>query len=163
MMRNKKIALLASILVATLVVGVYAVILSNTLTASWTVVESGANLELSWYADTPGGSLSRGVWYTTQIRLRNTGVATYTVIDKFDIYASGYSIPDGSIVIQYWDGDSWEPVGIYGWGTHLTGYFGPSTGFSCGPGYDATTLFRYMFEGNALLTEYSFSAWVEQV
>jgi hypothetical protein len=48
MMKNKKIALLASILMVTLVVGVYAVILSNRVTTSWTLRESGTNLELYW-------------------------------------------------------------------------------------------------------------------
>jgi hypothetical protein len=149
-----------------LAVGVYAELqLSNTLTTSWTVVESGNNLELSWYADQPGGYLSRGVWYTTQIRLRNTGEATYTVIDRFTI-TTGPVLPTNCITIQYYDGTNWVDITsvITDWGTGtIRGYFGPLTGFSCGPGYDETTLFRYKFESNAPLTEYSFSSWVEQI
>lgn len=47
-MKSKKIALIASILMATLILGVYAVILSNRVTTSWTLRESGKNLELYW-------------------------------------------------------------------------------------------------------------------
>jgi len=162
-MQRKKIALLASILMVTLVVGVYAVIISNTLEASWSVKESIEDLKLSWVSGTPTGEHKRGVWYETEIKLENTGLATYKVIDKFDIYASGYVIPTDSIVIQYWDGDSWEPVGFYGWGVHVTGYFGPYDGFDCTPGWDVTTIFRYMFDGNAPPTGYTFEAWVEQL
>ena len=164
-MQRKKIALLASILMVTLVVGVYAVIISNTLTAEWNVVSTIGDLTLWWEADTPHGDLARGVWYETTMGLKNTGTATYTVIDKFTISTSGAGLPDGCITIQYWYVDHWEDITgvITGWGTAtIHGYFGPSTGFPCGPGYSETTVFRYMFEGNAPLTGYTFNAWVEE-
>ena len=166
-MQRKKIALLASILMVTLVVGVYAVVLSNTLTASWTLQESGTNLELYWADGAPSGTLYRGEWITTKLGLRNNGEATYTVTDKFTIYASGYTLPQDCLKIEYWDGDAWVDMTgvITGWDSDtLSGYFGPVAGFECGPGYDEQTWFQIMFDGNAPIgVGYSFNAWVEQV
>jgi len=171
-MQRKKIALLASILMVTLVVGVYAVIISNTLTAEWNVVSTIGDLTLWWEADTPHGDLARGVWYETTMGLKNTGEATYMVTDRFTIHADGYVLPDGCITIEYRYNDpiqGWIWVDIYsaidGWGTTtISGHFGPlPEGFECGPGYYETTLFRYMFEGDAPLTSYTFNAWVEQI
>ena len=167
MMKNKKIALLASILVASLVVGVYAVILSNTLTASWTLRESGTTLVLYWADGEPSGDLYRGGWITTKLGLRNDGLATYNVSDKFRIYTGGAVLPSGCIKIEYYYGTSWvNMTGVLsGWGTNvLTGYFGPPAGFPVGPGYNEQTWFRIMFDGDAPINVgYYFEAWVEQV
>jgi len=167
-MKSKKIALLASILMVTLVVGVYAGLqLSNTLTTSWTVVESGNNLTVWWVANTPGGDLARGVWDETKLGVKNTGVATYTVIDRFTIHADGYVLPENCIKIEYWYESAWVDItgAIGGWGTTtISGHFGPLPGgFPCGPGYNEITRFRYKFDGNAPLTSYTFNAWVEQI
>jgi hypothetical protein len=165
MMRNKKIALLVTILMATLIVGVYAGMrLSNILTADWTVVETRDKLVLSWDASEPDGNIEVGKYYGTYIRLTNIGEATYNVIVKFKLWASGLpTIPSGSIIIQYWDGDSWEPVGNYHWDSYVEGYFGPTTGFTCGPGYNQVTQLRYMFNANAPRTGYAIEIWVEEV
>ena len=165
MMKNKKIALLASILVMTLVVGVYAGLqLSNTLTASWTVVETQDKLYLWWDANTPGGNIEVGKYYYPAIGLENKGEATYKVLVKFKIWASGLpNIPANSIVIEYWDGDSYEPVGFYGWGSYVTGYFGPSGGFDCDPTWYQVTQLRYMFNANAPRTAYAAEICVEEV
>ena len=166
-MQRKKIALLASILMVTLVVGVYAVILSNTLTASWTLRESGTTLELYWADGEPSGDLYRGEWIQTKIGLRNNGEATYTVTDKFTISASGYGLPAGCITIEYYDTDHWVDMTgvITGWDSAtLHGYFGPVGGFECGPDYDEQTWFRIMFDGNAPIdVGYTFEVWVEQM
>jgi hypothetical protein len=173
MMKNKKIALLASILVVTLVVGVYAAVqLSQPITTSWTLRESGTTLELYWYGGEgyygrPTGDLNRGQWIYASIGLRNTGEATYTVIDRFTI-TTGPALPSGCIKMEYneHDGQGWHdmtPVLTYAGGT-VTGYFGnPSTGFIVGPPYDVVASFRIMFDGNAPIdVGYSFVAWVEQ-
>jgi hypothetical protein len=169
MMRNKKIALLASILVVTLVVGVYALVLSNTLTASWTLRESGTNLVLYWADGEPSGDLYRGQWIQTKIGLRNDGLATYTVSDKFKIYTVASGLPSGCVTIEYNedDGTGWHDMTdvLTGWGSNtLTGYFGPPAGFTVGPGYNVQTWFRIMFNGNAPIdVGYYFESWVEQV
>jgi len=162
-MQRKKIALLASILMATLVVGVYAVVLSNTITTSWTLKES-KTLELYWVTK-PSGDLYRGTWIEAKIGLKNNGLASYDVSVKFKIYTGGAGIPTGNVTIQYYDGGWHDMTGVLtGWGSAtLNGYFGPSAGFPVGPGYDVVTLFRIMFDGSAPLVSYNFEAWVEQV
>ena len=167
-MQRKKIGLLASILMATLIVGVYAgTIISNTVTATWTLETSITDLELYW-ADggAPTGAYNRGIWIQTKIGLKNTKLATYTVTDNFTITASSYSLPTDCIKIEYLDGTDWvDMTGVLtGWNTlTLKGYFGPITGFTVGPGYDHATDFRIMFDGNAPLAAYEFNAWVEEV
>jgi len=172
MMRNKKIGLLATVLAASLVVGVYAVILSNTLTTSWTL-KAGTPLELYWAAPYygPSGDVNIGAVIYASIGLRNNGLATYTVLDWFKIYTSASNLPTGCIKIEYWqdeDGNSvyeWKDMSgvLTGWGTTtLTGYFGPrATGFPVGPDYDVVTSFRVMFDVGAPLAGYGFDAWVE--
>jgi len=168
-MNRKKIALLASILVATLVVGVYAVILSNTLTTSWTLRESGTTLELYWAAPYygPSGEVNRAGWNYASIGLRNNGLATYTVLDWFTISTVASGLPPGCITIEYNNAGTWtDMTGVLtGWGSAtLTGYFGPrDTGFPVDPSYDKVTEFRILFNGNAPINVgYSFAAWVEQ-
>jgi hypothetical protein len=170
MMKNKKIALLASILVVTLVAGVYAAVrLSNILPTSWTLRESGENLVLYWADGAPSGDLYRGEWITTKIGLRNDGLATYTVSDKFKIYTVASGLPSGCITIEYNqdDGTGWHDMTsvLTGYGSNtLTGYFGPPAGFTVGSPYDVQTWFRIMFNGNAPIdVGYYFEAWVEQV
>jgi len=170
MMKNKKIALLASILVATLVAGVYAGLqLSNPITASWTLKESGNNLVLSWAAATPTGDLYRGRWYNdTKVRLQNTGDAAYNVIVKFKVWIAT-SLPENSMrVLGNW-GTGWQDIATRQWDSALArfvyaGTWGPSGGFNCTSGWDITSEFRYMFEASAPIdTTYYFEAWVEQV
>jgi hypothetical protein len=167
MLGKKKIAVLAVVLMATLAVGAYAGMqLSNTLTASWNVINTQSELTLSWNPSTPGGNFATGQWYGTDgsygIELHNTGVGTYNVIVKFNIDCNG-AIPQNSIILQYYDG-SWKPLPITtgSWGSsEVGGTFGPPSGFSVVPGYDVTTPLRIMFEGNATITNYSTSIWVE--
>ena len=167
MMINKKIALLASILIVTLIGGVYAVTLSNTLTASWTLRPSTTDLELYWVGDAPNGELYRGQWISASVGLRNNGLATYNVTDKFTISTSASGLPSGCITIEYWDGDSWEDMTgvLTGYGSiTLTGYFGPIEGFTVDPDYNEVSQFRIMLNGNAPINVgYQFAAWVEQV
>jgi hypothetical protein len=176
MMKNKKIALLASILVVTLVVGVYAAVrLSTPITTSWTLRESGTTLELYWaapYWNPGGGDLYRSGWIYASIGLRNNGLATYTVLDWFKIW-TGPVLPPGCIKMEYYVAvpRGGEQVGwnnmtsvlTYDGGT-VTGYFGPrDTGFPVDPDYDVVTSFRIMFDAGAPIdVEYHFEAWVEQ-
>ncbi|MGQ9642218.1 MAG: hypothetical protein ACUVUF_08935 [Candidatus Bathycorpusculaceae bacterium] len=166
MLAKKKIAALSVVLAAVLVGGVFAaIILSNTLTANFEVKTEP--LVLQWEGWKPTGVLYRGAWYNTSIRLQNPTPSTFDkVIVKFTITASGYTFPNGSITIQYWDGSNWRPMGIYteSWGTTiLKGYFGPLTGFSVGAGYDATTQLRFMFNEGAPIAAYEFKCWAETV
>jgi hypothetical protein len=167
MMKNKKIGLLATVLVASLVVGVFAAItLSNTLTTTFNVKKEPLLLE--WKVWTPAGDLYRGAWYATWIRLYNPTTSTFAnVIVKFTLYAEGYAFPENSVTIQYWDGDSWEPMGIdiASWGTAtLTGYFGdPTNGFPVGIGYDETTGLQFRLNEEAPIAGYTFTAWAETV
>lgn len=76
-MLTKKIGAMAAILIVTLAVGVYAGMqLSNTLEASWTVVENQDKLYLWWDANTPGGNIEVGKYYYPAIGLENKGEAT---------------------------------------------------------------------------------------
>lgn len=170
MMKNKKIALLASILVMTLVAGVYAGLqLSKPITASWTLKESGDNLVLSWFAATPTGDLYRGQWYNaTQVRLQNTGAATYNVIVTFKVWIATDLPADSMRILGDW-GTGWQNIATRQWDSALgrfvyVGTWGPSAGFACTPGWDIVSTFRYMFEASAPIdTTYYFEAWVEQV
>lgn len=177
-MKSKKIALLASILMVTLVVGVYAVSrLSNPITTSWTLRESGNNIRLYWETDPPALSdgVYRGEWVQVGIGLENIGEATYDVIGRFRIWTVGTAIPDGCITIEYYvaaDPGSGEVIGwndmsgvLSGWGTkELTGWFGPSTGWTVDPDYDnVVTQFQILFDGDAPLVGYGFEGWVEEV
>lgn len=167
MLPKKKIVVLAGVLMATLVVGVYAGLqLSNNLTATWNVVSTGTELTLSWNPSPDGSNFNRGVWYGSYgIRLQNTGTATYNVIVNFKIDA-GAGMPENSIKLQYWDGSSWLdlPFTTGAWGSsEIGGTFGPLSGFPVGPGYDVTTLLRIMFQGNAPITNYATTIWVTQM
>jgi hypothetical protein len=165
MMRNKKIALLATVLAASLVVGVFAAIqLSNTLTTGFNV--KAEPLLLEWKLWKPEGDLYRGSWYNTQIRLYNPTQSTFDkVIVRFTIYSYGVAFPGGSITIEYYDGAWKDMTGVLsGHGTNtLTGYFGPSTGFPVGIGYDQTTELRVMFNDGAPIAAYAFTGWAETV
>jgi len=169
-MNKKIVALVATVLMVTLVVGVFAaVMLSNTLTTSWTLRESGTTLELYWAAPYygPSGEVNRAGWIYATIGLRNNGLATYNVIDKFTISTAASALPSGCITIEYYDGANWQNMTavLTGYGSYtLTGYFGPVTGFPVGSPYDVVSSFRIMFNGNAPINVgYSFAAWVEQV
>jgi len=165
MLAKKKIVMLAAILMATLAIGVYAGMqLSNTLTASWNVINTGSELYLSWNPSPDGSGFARGVWYGNYgVRLQNTGTATYNVIVKFRIDA-GANMPTDCFKIEYWDGDSWENLPISGWGDmSVEGTFGPVGGFSVGPAYDVTTLLKVMFDGTAPITNYAVYIWAESV
>jgi len=102
MMKNKKIALLSGILMATLVVGVFAAIrLSNVLTADFTVADEPLLHQwIDWSPD--GKTLYRGALYSPSIRLYNPTTSTFEkVIVRFELSASGYAIPKDSVTIQY--------------------------------------------------------------
>jgi hypothetical protein len=168
MMRNKKIGLLATVLAASLVVGVYAgMLLSNTLPATWVVRESKTNLALYWYSGTPSGDLNIGTWYDTYVELKNLGQATYSsVIVKLKISAD-VSLLAGCIKLKGYAG-GWIDVPLTlvteSGKDIFTGYWGPPAGFSVGVPYDEVSHFQYMFEGNAPVdVNYYFSAWVETV
>jgi hypothetical protein len=164
MMKNKKIGLLATVLVASLVVGVFAAIqLSNNLTANWVVKESQGNLVLSWYDAMPTGDLYIGNWYYPQIRLQNVGVATYkNVIVKFEVWAD-VALPEGSVVVQGNWGTGLQNIVTWNSGKFV-GTWGPAIGFEVGPGYNVLSQFQYKFEGNAPVdVRYYFNAWVETV
>jgi hypothetical protein len=174
-MQRKKIALLSGILIATLVVGVYAGLqLSNTLTATFTVVSS-TPLQLSWVVNPDGMTFGQGYWHSTAIRLLNPTEATVTsVLLNFTIYAGGYIFPSDSMKIKFnsvvWSGwadpwdNGWIDIPLSGWGSEvLTGTYGTPGGFDCTPGFDATGPFKFMFEGNAPLASYTFNVWVERV
>jgi len=171
-MKSKKIALISSILMATLVVGVYAVVLSNTLTTTWTL-EDSTNLNLYW-SDSAGNLVGaptgfyRGVWKDgIYIGLETTGDTGYaSVIGKFEIWASGYPDISGKVTIEYWglEGGSWGWYGITLSGTTtLTGSFGPASGFPVTYPYKVWTQYRILFENDAPLGSYGFNAWVETV
>lgn len=166
MMKNKKIGLLATVLVASLVVGVFAAItLSNTLTTTFNVKKEPLLLE--WKVWKPEGDLYRGAWYATSIRLYNPTTSTFEkVIVRFTLTAGGSTFPTGSVTIQYWDG-SWKPMGIdpASWGTTvLKGYFGdPINGFPVGIGYDQTTALQFRLNEEAPIAGYEFTAWAETV
>jgi hypothetical protein len=168
MLGKKKVVMLAAVLMATLAVGVYAGIqLSETLSASWTVQESGTNLALWWQENTPSGELYRGQWYQTQIGLKNTGAATYHVIVKFQI-RTNVSLTANDMKLQYSDGSAWHDLPLtpetVGDRDMLVGSYGLADGFDVGPGYNVLTWFQYYFEGSAPLDgAYYFEAWVEQV
>lgn len=165
MLAKKKIGVLAVLLMATLVVGVLAGMqLSNTLTASWNVINTGTELTLSWIPSPDGSSFARGAWYGNYgIRLQNTGAATYNVVVKFQIDA-GAAMPSNCFKLQYWDGTTWLDLPITGWGDgSVEGTFGPGSGFSVGPGYDVTTLLKVMFDGTAPITNYAVYVWVVQM
>lgn len=163
-MNRKKIALIASILMATLAAGVYAGLqLSNTLTASWNVVSTEEELYLSWNPSLDGSNFVRGAWYGDYgARLQNTGTATYHVLIYFTIDA-GAGLPTDCIKIQYHDGTDWYNLPMAGWGSsQVSGSFGPSDGFDCTPGWDVTTPFRAMFDGDAPITWYTVTIWVTE-
>ena len=170
---NKKIVALAAVLMVALVVGVYAgMTLSNHITASWDVVNTGTELTLSWNPGSPnGGSFARGQWYgsdaaTYGIRLQNTGTGTFKVLVQITINA-GAGLPSNCIKVQVWadwgTGLKWNDMTFSGWGSsQLTTSYGPSGGFDCTPGWDDTTPIRFMFEGNAPITGYNVDMYVEQ-
>jgi len=169
MMKNKKIALLASILVMTLAVGVYAGLqLSNKLEASWVVQEPGSNLELWWNAGTPSGDRYRGTSYYGEIGLKNNAQATYHVIVNFKISADVSLLADCIKITIFDEGSgTWIdlPMTLVTEGAKnvFTGVWGPAEGFDVGLGYYKVTPFYYTFEGNAPVgTWYHFEAWVEQ-
>jgi len=167
MMKNKKIALLASILMVTLAAGVYAGLqLSNTLTANFTVAES-APFELTWANNNPNdGTFYKGIWYSTDIRLYNPTEATFKILMYFKITSWGANFPSESLKIKYYEvlTDTWLDLPLSGWDSAvLTGTFGPTGGLDCGPHYDITGYFKFMFEGDAPVASYTFNVWVEQV
>ena len=155
-------------MIASIITAVYAgVILSNTLTANWTVKEPGTNLELWWNAGTPGGDLYKGTWYYSDIGLKNNGVATYNVIVKFRIWTD-VDLATTDIKVQYYDGASWLDLPLtvesVGGRNILTGTFGPSSGFPVGVGYNQVTPLKYYFEGSAPADHaYGFDCWAEQI
>jgi len=135
MLAKKKIAILATVFMATLVVGVYAGLqLSNRLTASWVVREPGGNLELWWNAGEPTGDLNRGTWYYGEIGLKNKAQATYHVIVKFKIYTD-VSLTTNDIKITIYDEGAGQwidlPMTVVTEGGRdiLTGTWGPPAGF----------------------------------
>jgi len=162
-MTKKKIGVLAAVLLSTLVVGVYAgMTLSNHISASWNVINTGTELTLSWAPSPDGSNFATGVWYGEYgIRLQNTGTATYNVLVYFAIDANA-ALPTDCVKIQYYDGTNWHDLTtMTGWATqHLTGYFGPVGGFACTPGWDATTPLKIMFSGAAPITGYSVDVYV---
>jgi hypothetical protein len=173
-MNKKKIGVSAAVLLSTLVVGVYAgMTLSNHITASWNVTNTGTELALSWRWNSPdGGSFARGQWYgsdaaTYGIRLQNTGTATFKVLVKITINA-GADLPGYCIKVQCYEdwgsGLKWNDMTAFGgWGTsQLTTSYGPPGGFDCTSGWDTTTPIRFMFEGDAPLTWYNVDMYVEQ-
>lgn len=161
--------MLTTILMITLIVGVYAGMrLSNILTAQWIVRESQGNLVLSWYWNEPTGDLNRGQWYYTQVRLQNIGETTYNVIVKFKVWIYT-DLPENSIRVQGDWGTGWQDIAFREWDSGLgryvyVGTWGPPSGFQCTPGWDVVTTFRYMFEASAPIdVTYYFNAWVEEV
>lgn len=179
-MKSKKIALLASILMVTLVVGVYAGMrLSNVITADWTLEESKENLVLYWYPGdvAPTGPFKRGQWNDgIYIALKNTGVDDYTaVIGKFEIWTGAGDDLSGLIQLRYYvtaaqaDGDTegWHTMtGVLTWNGatgRLEGHFGPTDGFPVTVGYNEVTQYGILFDNDAPLTRYYFRAWIEEV
>jgi hypothetical protein len=167
LVKKAAMIVIAVALAATLSIVFANLILSNTLTASWTVQESGSNLVLWWDSNTPGGTLNRGVWYQTGIGLQNVGVATYKITLIFRIYTD-ISLTTTDVKTQYWDGLAWQDLPLtvqtVGGRDILVGTFGPGGGFDVGPGYNVVTQFRYYFEGSAPVGHgYSFDTWAEQV
>jgi hypothetical protein len=170
---NKKIGLLAVVLLSTLVVGVYAVMtVSNHINASWNVTGTGTELTLSWDPSSPNGaSFARGQWYgsdaaTYGIRLQNTGTATFKVLVKITINA-GANLPTDCIKVQCYEdwgsGLQWNSMTFSGWGTStLTSSYGTPGGFDCTPGWNTATPVRVMFDGDAPITGYNVDMYVEQ-
>jgi len=168
MIGKKKIAVLSTVLIATLVVGVYAGMrLSNILTAYWSVSETQENLELSFVTGYGiADPIPRGVWQDVQIRLQNVGAATYNVRVYFKIWTAGPVLPTDSIKILYWEvtTETWLPLPMTGWeSSELTGWFGPEGGFPVPPGYDVVSYFQVLFDGTAPLTGYGFQAYAQEI
>lgn len=169
---RKRLSLLG-LLTAAFLIGtvVAATVLSNTLTASWSL-SSSEPLILSWdtrYTFTmpvSGGSVIKGTWYEFAIRLQNPSATSYTVIVKFDIWAGSNSLTGSDMTIQYWDGSAWQPLTLtpvtVSGHDHLQGTFGGS-GFTVVAGYDATTQLKVNFEGSAPIDSYAANIWVEPI
>jgi len=166
MMRKKKIVALAAVLVLALVVGVYALRVSNILDAYWSVSEPETNLVLSFVDGyVPSGSIPRGSWQDVRIRLQNVGAATYTVRVYFKVWSDAV-LPDGCIKIEYYEvsDGKWYDLPLSRVDAYtFDGWFGPLAGFPVGPGYDATSYFLVLFEGSAPVAGYGFNAWVNQM
>ncbi|MGQ9642189.1 MAG: hypothetical protein ACUVUF_08785 [Candidatus Bathycorpusculaceae bacterium] len=165
-MGKKKLAALAVVLISALVLTVYALRVSNILEVYWSVYEPQTNLVLSFVEGYgPPSSIPRGSWQDVRIRLQNVGQATYTVRVYFKIW-SGAVLPDGCIKIKYWEvlDNSWHDLPLSRVNDYaFEGWFGPSTGFPVGPGYDATSYFLVLFDANAPQASYGFQAWAEQM
>src|SRR5690606_5290906 len=72
-------------------------------------------------------------------RLTNTGSpAPENVVVHFTIGRDG-GIDPGDFSIAYFDGSSFQPIGLVACGSQLCGTFGPGSGFPVPNGYDATT------------------------
>lgn len=165
MLSKKVIAVIAVALAATLTAGVFAgLMLSNNLTANFTVVNNTPQLALSFNPNSPDtGTFNVGVWYPTGVELKNTGSATFNNVLVHFTITTGPDIPENSIQIQYYSG-TWLNLPLTGWGTGtVSGTFGPGSGFPVGVGYDVITPLQFMFEGNASLSSYNLAISAQTV
>lgn len=167
--------ILTALVMCYIVAGVYAgTLLSNELTTSWTLHESASALELYWVSE-PTGPFYTGSWTQAEVGLRNLLGGTHesvTILFTISVPADKELLKE-SITIEYWqdeDGDTvyeWKDMsGVLSEGAEiyiLTGYFGPITGFPVGATYEEVTLFQIKFDGNAPLTDYAFTTWVEEI
>jgi len=166
MWTKKKIVALATVVaMVAVVVGVYALRVSNVLEAYWSVYEPQDNLVLEW-VKAPPSPIPKGEWIDIIIKLKNVGDATYNVRVYFKIWTDGPGIPADSIQVLYWENTQgkWLPLPMSGWGSsQLQGWYGPAEGFPVSPGYNVDSQFWVLFDGNAPICSYGFNAWVEQV
>lgn len=149
MISKKKIVVLAAVLVSVLVVGVYAYanLLSNTLTANWTVT-TGTPLTASFNAAPTGGTTPWGTYDYFGVRVQNPTAATLSGVYVTFTLTDSSAMPSGSFHIQYFDGTNWDDVGVAGWLTYGTGTVS-GTLWNIGtvaPAFDKTLQFRIMFD-----------------
>ncbi len=118
----------ATILVAAVVIG--SLTISKTPTAGATVTQAADEAVDEYsgttYEDLPTGTPAVGVTYDFAVHIAGNADAGPAYL-KVDISGAGVT-KAGDATMQYWDGDTWEPVTLNHASGHLTGtIIGPFT------------------------------------
>jgi hypothetical protein len=150
--RKKLVVLVALVSIACLAVGAYAyTLLSNTITATWTVSVSGTSLTLKWNGQPTGGAINAGSWDYFGVEVQNPTAATfYNVIVTLTLVDAGPVMPTGCVHIQYWTGSAWSgDMDLSSWSGF--GSSGTVSGILWNIGtvassFDSTVQFRIMFD-----------------
>jgi len=159
MLGKKKLLVIAAVAMSVLVVGIAAaLILSNTLTTSWTVT-SGTPLTLT-FNPVPNLQYNYIPWGTYDyfgLRVQNPTAATFTGVSVTIQLTTGPVMPSNCLYLWYsTDNSTWYGVGLSGFGS------GTVTGtlWSIGtvtPSFDSTLYFRIMFDSTMPQTPVSVS------